>query len=364
MSSAQKMPKKSSNWLFYGVAVPLAILSAGLISSSWWIWASAAPSSFGAKIRLTISEGMPTQAIAQELESAGVIRSSLALRLWLQWQSLRSGESSALRSGTYDFSTNQSLTEVVAQIQTSKSTEVRFTVPEGWSISQMADLFEKLGFFKAQDFVAAAQRTSPRRRTWLPQDVPSLEGFLFPDTYQILPSEATPDRIIDLMLDSFEQVALPVYKENQAGKPKVKVSLKDWVTLASIVEKEAVIDSERRLISGVFWSRLKKNMRLESDPTVEYGLNIRQTPENPLTLEQVRTASPYNTYLNEGLPPGAIASVGLASLKATLDPENTEYLFFVAKYDGSHVFSRNFEDHEKALLAIDKKMQQKSTKPN
>jgi UPF0755 protein len=305
---------------------------------------------------------MPTQAIAQELESAGVIRSSLALRLWVTWQSLRSNESVALRAGTYDFATNQSLPEVVSQIQTAKSSEVRFTIPEGWSIAQMADLFEKQGFFAAKDFVASAQRVSPRRRNWIPEDVPSLEGFLFPDTYQILPSEATPDRIIDLMLDRFEQVALPVYQENQSGKPKVKVSLKDWVTLASIVEKEAVIESERRIISGVFWNRIRKNMRLESDPTVEYGLNIKQTPENPLTLEQVRTDSPYNTYLNEGLPLGAISSVGLASLKATLDPATTDYLFFVAKFDGSHVFSRSLEEHEKALQVIDKKIQQKTPK--
>jgi UPF0755 protein len=362
MSSAQKMPKKNSNWLFYGVAFPLTVLFTSLVSSSWWIWASSAPSTFGAKVRFTIPDGMPTQIIAQELESAGIIRSSLALRLWLQWQSLRGGEAAFLKSGTYDFSTNQSLPEVVAQIQAAKLTEVRFTIPEGWSIAQMADLFEKQGFFAAKDFAAAAQRTSPKRRPWLPEDIPSLEGFLFPDTYQILPSEATPDRIIDLMLDRFEQMALPVYKENQSGKPKVKVSLKDWVTLASIVEKEAVIEAERRLISGVFWNRLKKNMRLESDPTVEYGLNIKQTPENPLTLDQVRTSSPYNTYLNEGLPPGAIASVGLASLKATLDPASTEYLFFVAKYDGSHIFSRNLEDHEKAMQAIDKKFQQKTPK--
>ncbi|WP_242018329.1 endolytic transglycosylase MltG [Pseudanabaena sp. FACHB-1998] len=360
MSSAQKMPKKSSNWLFYGLALPITILLTGIASSSWWIWASSAPSTFGAKVRLTISDGMPTQAIAQELESAGVIRSSLALRLWIQWQSLRGSESVALRSGTYDFATNQSLQEVVSQIQTAKSSEVRFTIPEGWSIAQMSELFEKQGFFTAKDFIAAAQRTNPRRRAWLPDDIPSLEGFLFPDTYQILPSEATPDLIIDLMLDRFEQVALPIYKENQAGKPRVKISLKDWVTLASIVEKEAVIEAERRVISGVFWNRIRKNMRLESDPTVEYGLNIKQTPENPLTLEQVRTASPYNTYLNEGLPPGPIASVGLASLKATLEPSPTDYLFFVAKYDGSHVFSRNLEDHEKALQAIDKKIQSKS----
>ncbi len=125
------MPKKSSNWLFYGLAVPFTILLTGIASSSWWIWASSAPSSFGAKVRLTIPDGMPTQAIAQELESAGVIRSSLALRLWVQWQSLRGNESVALRSGTYDFATNQSLQEVVAQIQTAKSSEGRITIPEG-----------------------------------------------------------------------------------------------------------------------------------------------------------------------------------------------------------------------------------------
>ena len=263
MSSAQKMPKKSSNWLFYGVAVPLTILVTGIVSSSWWIWASAAPSNFGAKIRLTISDGMPTQAIAQELESAGVIRSALALRLWVTWQSLRSSESIALRSGTYDFATNQSLPEVVAQIQTAKSSEVRFTIPEGWSIAQMASLFEEQGFFAAKDFVIAAQRISPKRRTWLPDDIPSLEGFLFPDTYQILPSEATPDRIIDLMLNRFEEVALPLYQDNQSGNPKVKISLKDWVTLASIVEKEAVIESERQIISGVFWNRINDQIRIQ-----------------------------------------------------------------------------------------------------
>ncbi|NUN64506.1 endolytic transglycosylase MltG [Pseudanabaena biceps] len=356
------MPKKKFNWLFYGAAVPTTILVTGLLSSFWWIWASAAPSTFNAQVRLTISEGMPTQAIAKELEDAGIIRSSFALRLLLQWQSLRTSQNVALRSGTYDFTANQSLQEVVSQIQTAKSTEVKFTIPEGWSINEMAKLFEAQRFFTAKDFLAAAQRVSPKRRDWLPDDIASLEGFLFPDTYQILPSEATPDRIIDLMLDRFEQVALKVYKENQSGNPKVKISLKDWVTLSSIVEKEAVIDSERRIISGVFWNRLKKNMRLESDPTVEYGLNIRQTPENPLTLEQVRTESPYNTYLNEGLPPTAIASVGLASLKATLDPATTDYLFFVAKFDGSHIFSRTLEEHEKALQLIDKKIQQKTPK--
>ncbi len=126
------------------------------------------------------------------------------------------------------------------------------------------------------------------------------------------------------------------------------------MTLASIVEKEAVVGSERPLIAGVFFSRLQKGMRLESDPTVEYALGIRQTADQPLTFAQVKTVSPYNTYLNPGLPPGPIASPGLASLKATLAPEKTDYLFFVARYDGTHVFSRTLQEHEAAVTKIRK----------
>jgi len=111
---------------------------------------------------------------------------------------------------------------------------------------------------------------------------------------------------------------------------------------------------ERPRIAGVFVRRLRLGMKLESDPTVEYGLNIQQTPDQPLTLNQVRTPSPYNTYLNRGLPPTPIASPGLASLKATLAPENTEYIFFVARYDGTHVFSRTLAEHEAAVVAIRK----------
>ena len=115
-----------------------------------------------------------------------------------------------------------------------------------------------------------------------------------------------------------------------------------------MVEKEAVVPQERTLIAGVFTNRLQKGQRLESDPTVEYGLNIRQTADKPLTLKQVRTPNPYNTYMNAGLPPTAIAAPGKASLEATLNPDSTDYFFFVARYDGTHVFSRSLAEHERA----------------
>ena len=156
--------------------------------------------------------------------------------------------------------------------------------------------------------------------------------------------QITAPAVVDVMLDRFETVALPIYQET----PEPNLSLLEWVTLASIVEKESVVPDERNLIAGVFTNRLVRGMPLGADPTVEYGLGIRQTKDQPLTWTQVETPSPYNTYLNPGLPPTPIASPGQASLAATLSPEATDYLYFVARYDGTHVFSRTLAEHEAA----------------
>ena len=153
------------------------------------------------------------------------------------------------------------------------------------------------------------------------------------------------------MLKRFSVVALPLYQQNQQ---KTQFTLLEWVTLASIVEKEAVVAAERARIAGVFARRLREGIPLGADPTVEYGLGVQQTPDRPLTLNQVKTPSAYNTYLNPGLPPTPISSPGLANLEATLNPENTDYLYFVAKYDGTHVFSRTLQEHEAAQAAIRK----------
>lgn len=151
------------------------------------------------------------------------------------------------------------------------------------------------------------------------------------------------------MLGQFERVALPEYEETQPPEP---MTLHEWVTLGSIVEKEAVVPEERGTIAGVFWQRLRTGMNLGADPTVEYALGIRQTVDTPLTLAQVAVDSPYNTYRNPGLPPTAIASPGLASLQATLAPEETPYLYFVARYDGTHFFSRTLAEHEAAIAGL------------
>jgi UPF0755 protein len=239
------------------------------------------------------------------------------------------------------------MTAIAEIIRSGQVVQTSFTIPEGWNRRQMAAYFQAEGFFSADAFLAATEQIPRDRYPWLPDRIPHLEGFLFPDTYQLPAEEVTPAAVVDTMLSRFETTALPIYQQ-----AKTDLSLLEWATLASIVEKEAVIADERGVIAGVFTNRLKQNIPLGADPTVEYGLGISQTREQPLTWAQVGTPSPYNTYINPGLPPTPIASAGQASLEATLAPEQTDYLFFVARYDGTHVFSRTLAEHEAARDAI------------
>ncbi len=348
--------QRLSKTLFYLVLLPATLAISAWQGWAWWSWASAPPMSPAnaasssdpeKKVQIRIPPGTSSTQIGLDLESAGLIRSSQAWNLWARWLSIQ--DKPGFKAGTYQLSPAQSLPEIAEEITKGNEVQRSFTIPEGWSLKQMASYFESQGFFKAEDFLAAASQIPRDRFPWLPSNLPHLEGFLYPDTYQVAVGAIAPEAIVNQMLKRFEEVALPVYQQQT---PRSQFSLLEWVALSSIVEKEAVIPAERPRIAGVFVSRLRQGMRLESDPTVEYGLNIQQTPDQPLTLNQVRTASPYNTYLNRGLPPTAIASPGIASLKATLNPENTEYLFFVARYDGSHVFSRTLAEHETAVAAI------------
>lgn len=351
------MGKHFGRWLF-ALAVLTVTIAGGTWgvkrAISWWEWASApVEREFNAtetRSRLVeIPPGTPAQAIGERLERQGIIRSDRAWRLWTLHATKVEKRSGGFQAGTYRLSPAQSLDEVAETIWTGNVVSDRFTIPEGWSLQQMANYFEEEGFFSAEEFLQAARDIPRDRYGWLPEELPHLEGFLFPDTYQLPRSSISPELAIEVMLDRFEEVALPIYRQ---GEPPLGLSLREWVTLASIVEKEAVIPSERQTIAGVFVERLRRGMRLETDPTVEYGLGIKQTKEQPLTLNQVRTPSPYNTYLNPGLPPTAIASPGRASLEAAFNPADTNYLFFVARYDGTHVFSETFQEHLAAQRRI------------
>ncbi len=310
---------------------------------------------------IQIQEGLSAQEIGVDLKTAGLIRSLTAWKLWTRWSGFWDRQG-GFQAGTYALSPQATLPQIAAKVWSGKVVQDKFTIPEGWSLKQMAAYFEDQGWFTAQEFLDATNQVDRARYPWLPPDLPFLEGFLYPDTYQLPIDQRTPMDVVEIMLDRFEQVALPIY--NQQTLPS-ELSLLEWVTLASIVEQEAVIAKERPLIAGVFWNRLQQGIALGADPTVEYGLGVTQTPDQPLTLAQVNTPSPYNTYINAGLPPTPIASPGLASFKATQSPTQTDYLYFVARYDGTHVFSRTLREHINAQARIrdQQDTQRRSAKP-
>lgn len=360
-----KTLSKISKGFFYLLLLPVTLGICGWQGWSWWSWASAPPvaettatdsvaaspdaQSLGSPnaknqtIQIEIADGTTAQQIGQDLQTAGLIRSLTAWNVWTKVQTLQNREGS-FQAGVYELSPTEPLETIANQIWQGKVMERSFTIPEGWSIQQMADYFDGQGYFSQAEFLSAVQKIPRDRYAWLPEGIPHLEGFLYPDTYKFTDA-LTPQLVINQMLDRFQELALPVYQQAKGNTP---YSLLEWATLASIVEKEAVIGAERPQIASVFARRLKDGMPLGADPTVEYALGIRQTPDQPLTWEQVRTPSPYNTYENAGLPPTPISSPGLASLEASLKPSETDYLFFVARYDGTHVFSKTLREHEAA----------------
>lgn len=337
-----------SKRLFPILLLAVAALVAGQ-SWAWWSWAKSPvlaseeeETEADVAQMVQIPSGTASNQVGQDLENAGLIRSTTAWKLLNKWKSFR-GEGNGVQAGSYIISPEQSLGDIADTIWSGDVMQTSFTIPEGWNRTQMADRFEAAGLTTADEFLAATEDIPYERYPWLPQGIPHLEGFLYPDTYQIDSGAIAAEDLVDIMLTRFEAVALPIYETQPSD-----YGLLDWVTLSSIVEKEAVVSEERDQIASVFARRLEEGITLGSDPTVEYGLGIVQTPENPLTYAQVETPNPYNTYMNAGLTPTPISSPGVASLEASLDPAPTDYLYFVARYDGTHVFSRTLGQHESA----------------
>jgi UPF0755 protein len=349
-----KLASRFSKGFFYLALLPVTVGICAWQGWAWWSWASAPvqPSETPATparqtIQIEVPQGATAQQIGELLKSAGLIKDLNAWNLWTRWQSLQNREGS-FQAGNYEISPTDSLSTIADKIWRGEVIQSSFTIPEGWSIEQMADYFAERGYFSKEAFLAAAQQIPREQYPWLPENLPHLEGFLYPDTYQF-GEQLTPEATMQLMLDRFQQVALPLYQQAQG---KTSYTLLEWVTLASIVEKEAVVGAERPQIASVFAKRLRENIALGADPTVEYALGIRQTPDQPLTYDQVQVDSPYNTYVKVGLPPTPIASPGVASLEVSLAPAETEYLYFVARYDGTHIFSKTLAEHEAAQAQI------------
>ena len=239
-----KVMQKAFKW-FIVLLVPALGIGTWL-GWNWWNGAIS-PTKHDQVTSIQVKPGTAAQQIGQQLEEAGIIRSSQAWSLWARYLQ-KQEPNGGFKAGNYVIVPNQSLPVVAAQIWRGKVVELSFTIPEGWSLQQMGTYFEKQGLFSAQEFLAETRKIPKSEYPWLPANLPHLEGFLYPDTYKLNGDSVTPEIVVKQMLNQFQVVALPVYEQ---GKSKTNLNLLEWVTLGSIVEKEAVIPSERSRIAGV-----------------------------------------------------------------------------------------------------------------
>lgn len=283
-----------------------------------------------------IPKGTSVDRIAKELEGAGIIRNTWSFKLLLRLK----GEDKKLQPGEYEFGPKVATREVIRKLVAGERVVRRLTIPEGYNFEQIAQMLAAKGIAPEAQIKRAFR--DPKYLGQLGFPAESLEGYLFPATYEY-DRGTTLEDLLTRMIQTFKDNFTPDLKSRaiQSGW-----TLPQVVTLASIIEKETGQASERPLIASVFQNRLQIGMPLQSDPTVIYGL---ENYDGNIRKRDLSDPHPYNTYVHVGLPPGPIASPGKDSLKAVLYPAQTQYLFFVAKGDGSHQFSTNLEEHNEAV---------------
>ena len=284
---------------------------------------------------VTIEPGSATRTIGQRLIDAGVLRDEATFRAAL-W---RSGRARALPAGEYRFDRPMTPIDVIEKIARGDVYFRRVTFREGLDIREMARIYQEQGFGTAELFAKAARDASAIRD--LDPSAPDLEGYLFPETYS-MPRDSTAERLVQSMVGRFRQVFTP---DMQQAAQALGLTIRQAVALASLVEKETAVPSERPIVAAVYLNRLRIGMPMQADPTVIYALQQARRYDGNLRRDDLSFDSPYNTYRYPGLPPGPIASPGLASLKATVAPAEVDFLYFVSRNDGSHEFARTLEEH-------------------
>jgi UPF0755 protein len=284
----------------------------------------------------TIRSGESLTGISRHLVQEGFVKDVILFKLLVRYQRL----SKKIQAGEYALSPAMPPKELLVILTSGRVKLYRITIPEGHNLWETALLVERAGFGTQENFIALAR--NPELAASLGITADDLEGYLFPETY-LFARNASHREIIRKMVQRFKAVYTPQW---QARTRELGFTRHQIVTLASIIEKETGTGSERPLISSVFHNRLKRKMRLESDPTVIYGI---PNFNGNITRKDLRRITPYNTYRIKGLPKGPIANPGRHSLEAALFPASTDFLFFVSKKDSTHKFSTNFRDHNRAV---------------
>jgi len=293
----------------------------------------------GGSVFFEVQKGGSVRAVAGSLAKQKIIRSSLALTLYYNLYESRA----RLKAGEYEFTFPASAKSVLAKIVRGRVYLRPVTIPEGLTGDEIAELLRARTAADAAGF-RMAFRDASRIVAW-DDRATDLEGYLFPDTY-LLPRKATAGDFVEAMTAQFRKVFGEAWRRRAAD---LGMSVREAVILASLIEKETAIPEERPLVSAVFHNRLRIGMKLDCDPTIIYGLKLEDNYSGRLLSRDLKFASPYNTYIHAGLPPGPICNPGRASLEAALYPASNNYLYFVAQGDGSHRFSRTLSEHLRAV---------------
>jgi UPF0755 protein len=341
IEEASNKPKRRRLSLFWILLLVLVLASAWLVGDMLHFIRTPA-SSEPAEVVVEVPVGMPVPALSELLHGQGLVRSAGKFRWLVRFK----GAARQIKAGEYQLSTGLRPGELLNKIVRGEVRLHQITFPEGYTLKQMAELLEARKLVNAERFIAAA--TDPPFVHGLDIPATSLEGYLFPDTYRFakgLPVET----VLRSFITMFNQHFGPL-QEEQARK--LNFTRHQVVILASVVEKETAVAEERPLIAGVFLNRLRRRIRLQSDPTVIYGL---KNFDGNLTRAHLQKDTPYNTYTRRGLPIGPICNPGAASIQAVLNPTSTPYLYFVAKKDGTHHFSTNLVEHNAAVLRHQKR---------
>ena len=292
-----------------------------------------------------IPPGAGPGSIGRRLAGSGVIRDQLSFRIVLA----RSGQARRLQAGEYRFDRPMTTREVIDKIARGDVFLRPITFPEGLTVRQMADVYEHDGVGSKAEFLRAAR--NPALIHDIDPVAQDLEGYLFPDTYT-LPRRATADQLVQRMVTAFRDVMTPDLVQRAAARG---MSVRELMTLASLVEKETAKPGERPIVAAVYTNRLKIGMGMQCDPTVIYALERAGKYDGNLTRENLQFDSPYNTYRYAGLPPGPIAAPGRASIEAAASPADVPYLYFVSRNDGSHVFSATLDEHNRNVYEYQKR---------
>ncbi len=328
-----------------GLVLVLVLAVAGVAGVRYYSWCQGAS---GEQVPVTfeVAEGASGGEVVDALHAQGVVRCGMVT----SWLLRRSGLEGQFRAGSFELTTNMTPDEAFEVLTTPPEPvpTVRLTVPEGYRLTQIAERVEDALGIPARRFLRATEERNWSLPPYLPEDAESIEGFLFPETYEFLEGETKSNDVIRKLLDQFgtEAETLPWANAEELGVDPYEV-----VVIASMIEEEAKLDEERALIAGVIYNRIELGMTLGIDATLLYD---DPTPDGQLSFSDLEFDSPYNTRINPGLPPTPIASPGRASLEAALNPADTTFLFYVlCGPDGRHEFGETAAEHEANRVACD-----------